>query len=959
MKRNALYLATFSAAFLWIFGTAARAGELIYSQLSDNQSTFGPSQLWTADNINDEIADDFDAIASIDRVTAEGFVWGPVTFQGVYIRFYEFDTNNGPGALQHEYFLGAGDPGLIVGPNGSIDATLSPAFAATGRHFFSVQPVTNYWYWWSSSTGAPRGEAFYFRNNTVGETWHHGDDLNSNVNADVVFSLYGTVTGAGTISSLSEVTLPRSGFLEIFGSNFGSDGTVRIGGISAPVADWTSARIVAYVPESAPLETLPVQVVNAAGSSNTLPLSVTLRPEGDNHVNWRFRMNGPYSYVRPTFASDGTIYSIDAFHHLYALTPDGGLKWVVRGAGSKGVAVDPDGTIYVASEDSIKAYHPDGSDKWTFVQSPRAFICLGVSVGPDGNIYSVGTQGLGVFSLTPSGALRWTNEELYRRPIVEYAEIVFGPNGTNQQLYFYANDHLRAIRLDGTSVFTNSIGQIAQLTPGLQPAVAPDGSVHTVLWAYSPNGNQLWSFPSPYPYNLFTPPDIASDGAHYFVQNLSQLFALNSDGSQRWHAVVDGYVGGPVVDSLSTQLVMGSRETGDHAGFILAASAQDGHELWRVVLPIEDPTVWNPGVGIFGFNQFVNTRGRFAADGQTIYFITATATGDNNTSKSFVYSLNLGNGGPSPSPTPIPTATATPGTPPTPTPQPTASGTPAPTPTTTPTPTATATPNPISPPHPINLSTRMRVRTNDEIGIGGFIVTGDAPQTVLVRAIGPSLGSFGIQETLADPVLELHGSGAFATVTNDNWKESQESEIRATGIAPAHELESAILATLTPGTYTAIVRGNRNTIGTALVEVYDLDPGIDSRLANLSTRAYCSSGDNIVVAGFLLDGVSGQARIALRGIGPSLTGMGMSHCLADPTLDLRDGNGMLIASDNDWQENPGQAAALAALNLAPTNQSESAMIVTLSPGSYTALLSGTSNETGTAIVEVYDLGPAN
>jgi hypothetical protein len=360
--------------------------------------------------------------------------------------------------------------------------------------------------------------------------------------------------------------------------------------------------------------------------------------------------------VRAAIGPDQTVYAIDAFFHLYAFAPDGGLKWLVRGAGDKGVAVGPDGIIYVASESFINAFNPDGSAKWSFVQNPRAMICLGVSVGPDGNIYSVGTEGPGVFSLTPAGALRWHLPESYARPIVDYGEIVFGPNGSSQQLYFYANNHLRAVRLDGTPVFTNSSGLVSQLKPGLQPVVGPDGSVHTVLSAYTPNGIPLWSFPTPYPYNVFTPADIGSDGTHYFVQNLSQLFALNPNGSQRWHVTSTSYLAGPIVDSLNTQLVMGSADTLDHAGFILSASAKDGHELWRVTLPAEDPTVFNSALGIFGFNQFVSTRARFTADGQTAYVMTATATGDNNTSRSFVYSLNASNGtSPTPTPTPLPT----------------------------------------------------------------------------------------------------------------------------------------------------------------------------------------------------------------------------------------------------------------------------------------------------------------
>ena len=248
---------------------------------------------------------------------------------------------------------------------------------------------------------------------------------------------------------------------------------------------------------------------------------------------------------------------------------------------------------------------------------------------------------MGVFSLTPQGTLRWQVPEPYSRPIVLYNEIVFGANGAKQQLYFYANHHLRGLGLDGSSVFSIP-GSYAELEPALSPAIGPDGSVHTDLQTYSPNGSLLWSFATPYSQNVFTQPDVGSDGVHYFVQNLSQLFALNPGGSQRWHVTLNGYAAGPIVDPLNTQLVMGSADTGDHAGSIFSTSAGDGHELWRVVLPIEDPTVFNPWLGIFGFNQYVDTRARFNADGQTAYLVTATATGDNNTSKSFVYSINAG-----------------------------------------------------------------------------------------------------------------------------------------------------------------------------------------------------------------------------------------------------------------------------------------------------------------------------
>lgn len=619
---------------LLCLANVASGGELVFSRSSDYQSTYGPSQAWAFTGTNSEVADDFVVRGRIDRVVAGGFTGGTVDFLGVYIRFYEFGPDNAPGALQQEYFLAASDPNLSHDSAGTVTVNLSPAFWATGRHFISVQPVSNYWYWWSSNSGAPFGQSFYFRDAGAGQTnWQKGDNqFFSYPQADVSFSLYGALTEPGIIDNLSASTLPRSGLLEIFGSNFGGSGQVLIGGLAAPVSYWSSTHVIAYVPEPAPITTLGVQVVNAVGPSNSLPLNVTERPPASGRVNWRFRMDAPYSMVRPAIAPDGTIYVVDVFQHLYALAPDGGLKWVVNDAGDKGVAAGPDGTAYVASESYIKAFNPDGSSKWTFVQNPRAFICLGVSVGPDGNIYSVGVQGLGVFSLTPFGQLRWAVPEPYNRPIVDYAEIVFGPNGSNPQLYFGANAHTRALGSDGKSVFT--------LNGSFQPAIGPDGSVHSALAAYSPNGTLLWNFVSPYPYNTFSAPDVGPDGVHYFTQNLVHLYALNSGGSVCWHVALNNRVGGPTVDPSGSVLVLGGANTLNYPGTIQAVSAANGRDLWLITLPAEDPTVFDPNLGIYGYNQGVSTRGRFSPDGQAVYFMTFTATGDNNTSRSFVYSIN-------------------------------------------------------------------------------------------------------------------------------------------------------------------------------------------------------------------------------------------------------------------------------------------------------------------------------
>ena len=246
------------------------------------------------------------------------------------------------------------------------------------------------------------------------------------------------------------------------------------------------------------------------------------------------------------------------------------------------------------------------------------------------------------------------------------------------------------------------------------------------------------------------------------------------------------------------------------------------------------------------------------------------------------------------------------------------------------------------------------VQAGDNVGIGGFIITGTAPKQLLLRAIGPSLTDFGVPNALANPIMELNGPSPFVTIINDNWRSDQEAEIQATGIAPTNDLESAILVTLEPGAYTAIVRGENNSSGVALIELYDLSLGVPSKLGNISTRAFVSTGNNIVIAGFILGNGTSDDKIVVRGIGPSLTAFGVPNALANPTLELRNSDGALLVSNDDWQDNPAHAAELIAFNLAPTNDLESGLVATLAPGAYTALLAGLNNGTGVGLVEVYD-----
>jgi hypothetical protein len=313
-------------------------------------------------------------------------------------------------------------------------------------------------------------------------------------------------------------------------------------------------------------------------------------------------------------------------------------------------------------------------------------------------------------------------------------------------------------------------------------------------------------------------------------------------------------------------------------------------------------------------------------------------------------------GGGAPTPTATPVATSTPGPTATPTPSGTATATPTPGPSGTPTPTATPTPTPEM--RVNNLSTRLRVQSGDNVGIGGFIITGTGSKQVLLRGIGPSLASVGVPNPLADPVLELHGPNGFVTITNDNWRDSGcFGPIGDPVLAPPNELESTVCANLNPGAYTAIIRGKNNSSGVALVEVYELSQSVPAKLANISTRGFVSTDADIVIAGFILGGSSGTDRIVARGIGPSLTAFGVPNALANPTLVLRDGNGTMVASNDNWQDDLAQATELTAAGLAPTNNLESAIATALPPGQYTALLAGSNNGTGVGVVEIYDRGP--
>ncbi|CAN5590952.1 hypothetical protein BH20VER3_BH20VER3_06840 [soil metagenome] len=254
----------------------------------------------------------------------------------------------------------------------------------------------------------------------------------------------------------------------------------------------------------------------------------------------------------------------------------------------------------------------------------------------------------------------------------------------------------------------------------------------------------------------------------------------------------------------------------------------------------------------------------------------------------------------------------------------------------------------------LNISTRETVGTGDNVLIGGFIVSGITPKSVILRALGPTLANFGVSGVLQDPVLELHDSTGTLIFSNDNWRDTQETAIADTGLQPNDDRESAILATLDPGPYTAILQGKNNTTGVGLVEAYDLDSAATSEFGNISTRGAVGIGDAVLIGGLIISSeASGQANVVVRALGPSLSASGVTGALQDPTLELHDSNGALVASNDDWRE--AQEGIISSTGLAPGDDREAALFAHLAAGAYTAVVRGSNDTTGIGLVEVYNI----
>lgn len=472
----------------------------------------------------------------------------------------------------------------------------------------------------------------------------------------VGFLLAATVAAAQVpqIDTLSASTLARSGRLRISGSGFGSANSkslVTIGNHAAIVTRWSNTSITAYVPELAGPGTALVQVLTPAGASNTEELNVTTR-QAQGRVRWAFEADVNDLWWRPALAPDGTIYVHGSEGFVFALAPDGGLKWVhkVNGYAYVPPAAGPDGAVYVGCVTRLTAINPDGTERWRFTDPTAQGIELGVAFGPDANLYLANDLGLGAYSLMQDGQLRWSN--LGNPTIYWYGgiggEMVLGPRtpgGPIEQMYVVtkplaAQATLQAFRMsDGSQRFSVPAGGTDPTTQQqIQPATGPDGTIYLThnrgggigwtLEALSPlNGQSLWYYNS---FGASTAPDVSPDGTVYYVGGLANLVAFNpATLSPRWVYNDGTILNYPTVSPDNDMVVCGGVITYGDLGFVKAISSS-GQLLWTVNIP---------GSVYPGPRPVPVHHPRFTPDGETVYVSTVMLAGSSDNPHSYLYAI--------------------------------------------------------------------------------------------------------------------------------------------------------------------------------------------------------------------------------------------------------------------------------------------------------------------------------
>ncbi len=462
------------------------------------------------------------------------------------------------------------------------------------------------------------------------------------------------------INSISAGTLSRSGLLRISGSGFGGGGgasNVLIDGFSAIISRWNDTLISAYIPEQSGPGLVALKVITNGGSSDTTSLTVTQR-QSNGRVKWVFEANVVNLWFRPAIAPDGTIYVHGSEGYVYALSSDGGLKWIhkVNWYPYGALHVGSDGTVYVCSIQRLTAINPDGTERWQFNDPNAQGIKSGPISGPDGNIYFANDFGLGACSVTPNGQLRWNNPG---NPVISWyggsgCETVLGPslsNGVIDQMYVVPNPFLETYSLqafsisDGSLRFSVPIG--GQSYPfdqhQTQPAVGPDGTIYVthmravggigwVLEAYSPvDGHSLWYYHGN-TLSGMSPPDVGPDGIVYYGQDVSRIVAFNPvSQTPNWQYSDGTLLYYPTVSPQNNIVVTGGVMTFGEVGFVKAISTFSGQLLWTVTLP--GATYPEPRV--------VSVHHpRFTPDGRTVFISTTILGGGEADPSAYLYAID-------------------------------------------------------------------------------------------------------------------------------------------------------------------------------------------------------------------------------------------------------------------------------------------------------------------------------
>lgn len=602
-------------------------------------SDFGPSQKAgsTAYTLDQELADDVNLVGTINRIEVHGYTNGPSSptpssshYFGLNVRFYSVGADDKPGALQAEYFVPKTSPNFLFQNTGLGDlrVRLEPAFQATGRHFIAVQAVldpivipgsggaTAKWYWRSDNAEPIREIAPWFRANPSAP-WTRDEDNDGSRNLSL--RIWGTriLNTPPTITNLSKNSLPQAGRLHITGTYFGTTqgtGFVRINGAIAPISNWTETSITAYVSDSSTIGSGSVEVITQGGTSNAQPFTVTARPPANGRVKWRVMIDAGTIFGRPAVAADGTIYAVDARGHLYAVSSTGGVKWIFTRDtyARQGVSVGTDGTVYYAAGNELYAVNPNGTLKWNIVNQNGGSVAAGPNVGPDGNVYAVfdntEANGLSAIVVSPAGQIL-DNDPQYFEPkngSLGVREIVFGAPG---QYYFVLNNLFDTTRsgfnffaLGGNYLFSR--GQFYG-----QPAVAPDGTIYAInaqvqkISQINPtNGSVIRNLP-----NGNAAPDVGSDANVYATQN-QKLFSFNQAGEERWQFDSFGILGKPVVSPTNDVVALHAYEYAQ-PGIVQGVNAATGALAWQVDFPAENG----------GYVRGI-TRPRFSNDGGVVYY---------------------------------------------------------------------------------------------------------------------------------------------------------------------------------------------------------------------------------------------------------------------------------------------------------------------------------------------------